>query len=344
MLRSCASGVEALRRCAPIDPIAESLFNTQQDLCKFPSPHVLLNLQREMLALGQEETRKRLTQILGKGVWFSPNVAVACSITIPPRKVCFVPVLLPQEMKPLLELDDFVFSVLGVHTRSRLAQLGLEIPPMASEVFLRRNGGVPCVPVINHVDRPISLKKEDGLFNFYFWSGDTLKGEKLTQLVGKEKEVSFLVSEKGEETPEGKNWRWLRQENNKLISGVELFLKPDSFQMMPPHPEVAIIHSGSSHLDIRRAIDQYFCREDEEALNPQQLYIAEVAVWLKIMPGFFGILDQRTTQSDKDSAVGYQTNSLLLQGGNTNSFVRVEIVGVKNKQASVRVYFAPAAG
>lgn len=306
-----------------------------------------ISLEQQLLFLYREALRLELEERLKGAFWISQDIATAAHAIILPGEIQNIPIELPRELGPFTDLHEYSFSLIQSCTRSRFGQLGLEVPPNTGMYIagtIRKIGDngsskrVAYIPVINYAARPIALNEGTKFFYFYYGNEKPLRGNDLTQFLGSDITVS------GEQ---GRDWDWwyesLPSGEQGEIQGIELFLDEKSFKTIPAHTESISIDDTSITNHNRQGVDQFLCVADQPQCS--QLYVAETKSHLKIGSRLHGILDQLHTRYDGKIHSGekfYQTNSVVFQGGNTNSRIRVEVLCDDEWPSSVFVAFWPA--
>lgn len=287
-------------------------------------PHV-----RELFAY-RMEVREELNA-RGK-FWISPDIATDMDVIIPPNRTAkYVDIRLePDKLSPFTEYNPYAVSCAYETTRSRFAQLGLEVIEGSSAEIARtfywtqeedgskRYGA--AVPVVNYAARPIFLPRGTRFFYLYYWDWKTIQGEELVDLVGKEIGLS------GEE---GKEWKWSywpRFEGQvEGINGIELLIDEESQQWVPSGNEPMSISDGSIENHNRAGVDAYLAKPIPKVEKPI-LWIAETQSEVNLKEGVNGIVGRFIPRSESEPEYfEFQTNALLLQGGNTYGKMRTEI-------------------
>jgi hypothetical protein len=302
------------------------------------------------LALGPREAilfhyrslkRQELGQILKGRLWVGPDIPAAASFTIPPDQRVLVPITLPGKSFPFANFDHpYFFSVFETHTRSRFAQLGLEVSPstgpmIGQTLHLAQEGDLQepraIIPVVNHAARPICLPEGTKFFNLYYWDGETITGDSLIDLLGKEIEISGT---------QGKDWRfWYgqRAEGGPLkrerfsgneIEGIEFFLDLQSQAWIPPSEKPISISDAEAENHNRAEVDQFLEKPIPKSDQPI-LWISATSASLKISEAIHGLLDWVVTETGNpvatEDSCHYQINSRIIKGGHTYGKMRTEI-------------------
>jgi hypothetical protein len=306
--------------------------------------------------------REELNRILERGFWIGPDIAIATSATIAPGEQVFVPISLPDKPVPFPNFDHpYAFSVLHASTRSRFAQLGLEVLQstgfsIAQTLYIEPKEDKPgelraIIPVVNRAARPIHLPEGVKFFYPYYWEGDTITDHSLKDLLGSEIKINGV---------EGKDWRWwygqiskdggIRREHvqRKELQGIEFFLNPESQAWIPPSDKPMTISDAQIDNHNRAEIDQFLKKPIPESNEPL-FWIAETSASLEISPAIHGLVDWVVTQSGEPVATDdnshHQANSTLIRGGNTFGKMRVEIFSPTTKDVipkTVLLRFAQA--
>lgn len=320
---------------------------------KIPFPNTGLSINDQISWIYREGVRQELADRLDGQFWISEDIAMAEDCILLAGETKNVTIVLPETEKlgPLGGLNEYAFSLIYSHTRSRFAQIGLEVlatsgHTLAETVREKEINGkmrkVAEVTVSNHAAAPIELKQGAEFFCLYYWDGKTIEGEELVKSVGSE----ILLS--GEE---GVDWAWWRKPtvNGELseIQGIELFLDPTSFTLTPLSDEPINLHHGADPNHNRGGVDQLLRPlKHDLPQNQERLYIGETKARLDISSNMHAILDPAATRYGDGPVVVdkwfYQTNSLILRGGNTHNRIRVEVQCDGRFPSSVFILFAPA--
>ena len=270
----------------------------------------------------REELKKRPERF-----WVSPDIAVIEDITLEPNSVTFVPVHIPFPMSPFTDFHPYAFSCTYATTRSRFAQLGVDVNANTGVSIAQTaaslvdendqyKGLLASIAVINQAKRAIRLPEDAKFFYLYYWNGSTIRGKDLQDLIGSKIRV------KGEEHKDFRFWYGqIPTGREEDIKGIEFFIDPKSRSWIPPHSEPTTIDDDLTGNHNRSAVDRFLVKpvpKSQEAM----LWIAETLAELELDSSVHGLLDM--VVSDDDS-LDFQTNSVLFRGGNTYGRMRTEI-------------------
>ncbi|MCL4354717.1 hypothetical protein M1349_04620 [Patescibacteria group bacterium] len=284
---------------------------------------------RELRKNWSEQTKRKF----GNTFHFSPDIASAENIVIYPNEPTLVPVSFPKDMPPFIDsnlletgLASYALDHAEGHTRSRFAQLGLEVTEnpglwISNTGFVSGENIEAKVIVKNYSKRPILLPEGTDFFNLYFWNKKIAMNNELRDIIGSKIQISGI---------EGQDWRYwycIDGYGEDLLAGIELKINPDSRSWIPPSSEPMVISGLQAENHNRSAVDEYL-----ESPIPQSekkiLWIAETSSRLKLN-GVTGILSMAVSPAGMPIKThengGFQTNSVVLQDGNTDSHIRTEI-------------------
>jgi len=278
-------------------------------------------------------------------VWKGPDIATAEPVLIESFKSAEVPVLItPDSLPPLDELSPSR-NGLGVSTRSRLAQLGIEVNNFPTEskkelMIVKKSSSSVVVPitVTNHCQRPISLAEGVKIARFYYErTGSSVVGENLKAIFREER-----LRVDGEM---GNDWKFSHKDNDVkgIVDGVFLRVRDKGRRWIVPSKDpINITEQTLEGTEYRKAIDPLFKTIPDLATNQTILWIGETPQVI-LDEGWEIIMDKRTYKLKGNRMMenqGVQINSRLLDGGKTNWPIRVEILSAtKNMPDFVRVRF-----
>lgn len=311
---------------AEIEPVsfadAYADFTAGKRSISFTGNDLTLSIARQMI-------RNELGDKLGGKFWVGPDLASTTEVILKPESLTYVPVSLPKTFPPLTDFYHFhpyIFSCIYASTRSRYAQLGLEVskatgPEIAATLQPAQDSPKDynaLVAVVNQGARAIHLSKGEKFFYMYWWDGSTVTGQELVDLVGS------AIKVQGEQ---GKDWQWWRG-SSKIIEGIELLIDPQSRSWIPPDPEPIRIFDGSTVNHSRDRVDVYLKKPVPRTEKPL-FWIGETRAEITLDPSVHGLVDMSVAcgmgididEGSRDS----QTNSVLIQGGNTAGRLRTEI-------------------
>lgn len=297
-------------------------------------PIITLDDSYEVTLFGYRRlVRQEWNRRLNGRFWVGPDIAVAHDLVIPAdNTLVFADVSFDLEQNtPFSDFSPYAISCLFATTRSRFAQLGLAIhegaPLEIARSFYTRDYSDGSfrygtqVPIVNHSARPIFLPQGAKFFYMYYWDGKIITGEALKYLVGHK----IVLSDK-----EGGAWRWwyrsddLRREEH--IQGIEFLIDPNSRRWIPPHSDPTLMSDSLAENHNRSRVDRYLQQPIPESRNPI-LWIAETQAGIFLDGGVNGIVQTFVPREidGAESELEFQTNSVLLRGGNTSGRMRTEI-------------------
>lgn len=271
---------------------------------------------------------------VGERLWKGPDVSSTNSVLLMPSQSAAVPILITSESFP--PRDAFFsknLAALEVSTRSRVAQLGVEVCGILKEGVPQNilrdwqslNGNVHSfeakIKVKNHCKRPIRIPENFPIFRFFH---ETIA----SSIIGKALKFMYEEEKLKIEGEEGKDWEWSMKRNNTTgeMEPIGLFIKIDSQGRKYISPsDTPIILDDKVH-DYRKSIDSISepIRETSDSI----LWVGEtpkitLGEDLEIILGKSAFHDFREMRSD---GMGRQINSRLIDGGRTDWKIRVEIL------------------
>ena len=301
--------------------------------------------------------RHELVEKINGKFWIGPDIGTTYDVIIPPNgAIVEVDVTLPYEdLRPFTDFDPYGLSTIEATTRSRFAQLGLEVPKSAFADIARtfywipqedgtkkRFGGI--VPAQNWSARPIKMEAGTKFFSGHFWDGETIIGEELHSFVGRD----ILISGQENET-----WRWWYSPNStgeiEDIQGIEFFIDEKSRSWIPPSTVPMSINDGHSRNHNRAGVDKYLHSPVPIRQKPT-LIIAQTMADIELTPKVHGLIEMALSPHGLPIGQGetddIQTNSVFIRGGNTYGKMRSETLehtGKFHKPQTVLMRFAHAA-
>lgn len=280
-----------------------------------------ISLEKLLLRISyRQELKKRV----GKKFWKSQNIPIAKDFTLECGYVVYVPVLLPPNLSPFEGLPADVFCLASSSTRSRYAQIGVDVLPPAGQVIAEtleseiypRDGGIikVYVPVCNYSNRPISFSKESGLFRLYI---DPATIE--PQFIQEEEKLSRLI-ENGEvrlNGQKGKDWR-LHE------SGIALRIDPEKRMWIPQNPANSPLQiSDQTGIDYREVVDR--CLEPVPRSSSLLHWRGETVSAIRLKAGINATIDRNPSIDGDVPTRTFHTNSLLVDEG-FDGTIRTEII------------------
>lgn len=293
---------------------------TRQNPFGFSADDIILSLYRLWV-------REKLKELFGGKFWVGPDIATANSARLEPNCRTLVPIAIPSDLKPFTDLHPYAFSCVYASTRSRYAQLGLEVSKATGveiaatlqPVQDSHDSYKALIPVINQGVRAIHLSCGEKFFYLYWWGGATVTGQKLVDLVGSKIKI---------EGEQGKDWQWWHNSAGE-IGGVEFLIDPQSRAWIPPHTEPARISDGQTVNHSRDIVDAYLKKPVPQTGKPL-FWVGETRAEITLDPSVHGLVDMSVACSmgaciSEEENFDFQANSVLIQGGNTAGRLRTEI-------------------
>lgn len=276
--------------------------------------------------------RPELEKRVGKKLWKSQDIPVAEDFTLESGYLSYVPLLLPSNLAPFEGLPADVFCYAGSSTRSRYAQIGVDVLPPAGQVIAEtlenenypKNGGKNFrvyVPVANHSNRPIYFSQGSGLFRLYI--DPTLVQP---QLIRQGKRLSKLV-ENGEirlSGQKGKDWM-LR------ASGIVLRIDPEKRMWIPQTPDNSPLQiPDDAGIDYREIIDRY--SEPVPRSSSLLHWRGETVSAIQLGAGINAIIDRNPSIDGKIPTRTFNANSVIVDEG-LDATIRTEIISPTNSES-----------
>lgn len=247
-----------------------------------------------------------------RGFIITPDIASAKDMVVPANDLVFVPVAIPEDFFPISNLHPYALSVLHATTRSRYAQVGLEIV----------KGGIlhSKVTVINHSNRPIELSKGEAFFYAYYFDGQTMKGKELDSRIGAGQDAKIRVV--GRENVDWRKWYGVNKAHiPENLKGIEFIINPESRRWISPGDEPIRLHNKVAGNHLRGVLDTYLTKPIPQT-DEQMFWVSESFAELYLDSSVHGILEWFVDETNHN----FQTNSVLFKGGNTYGRMRNEIV------------------
>lgn len=290
-----------------------------------------------------EQFRRRME---GK-FWKSPDITLFEDAVLEAGKEQPVPIIIPLlTFVPFVDMPTDTLAFAQISTRSRFAQLGIEVARdtvheivrdiTSNDRYITEKGLLTKVPVINRASRRIRIPQGVGLFQFYYESSPCVQDKELMDLV-----ESGAVSIDGEK---GKDWDYdvLFDEyvNSRRPVGIrfrldskrKLWLPPKRIWLPGETEEKPIEIPDTPENDYRRVIDGFLqpVPSSEKPIH----WIGETISRLKLDPNVNAVIV--AVNSDEWRHV----NSLLIEGG-TDWKIRTEIVSptVSNAPTDIFLHF-----
>jgi hypothetical protein len=270
----------------------------------------------------RQAMRSDLNHQLKGHFWISEDLSVAEDIFLGPdgQALPFVPVDLPEDLGPFKDLDSYALNLARLTTRSRFAQLGIDVK--------ERFSGESLVLMSNYAHRPIYLSQGTATCYMYYWDGQTLRGEQLEDAIGKKIRITGV---------EGSEWRpWYGNSDynpDHELRGIEFFMDPRMRKYIPRIRKIDLDEQTMKLLDGptknhgRHYIDKYL-KKAPKIKQAGNLIISETLAQLELDSSVHGLCDTRLGFNRWPAGMlgtdDFQTNSVLLRGGNTYGPFRTE--------------------
>lgn len=296
------------------------------------------------LRIYRQEVRGAIEKVLNEKFWIGPDIPTASRVIIPARGSEIVPIILdPVDLQLFLRHHEYAVSTAFATTRSRFAQLGLEVDEYGPLYIAKTIEKLPDsdlyraeVPVHNYAARPILLPEGTKFFYMYYWNKQTLTGKDL---------VDYMKDDIRISGKEGEDWRfWYGShaaKTEKNIEGIEFFINEDTIAYIPPSDEAMSISDGPAVDHNRASVDAYLQKPVPDSVSPL-LWIAEIKSRLTLSKNVHGIVDMRVSHGENivgtELTQGFQTNSILLRAGNTDSHIRTEVYSSTKSGIRPRIY------
>lgn len=276
----------------------------------------------------------------GSTLWRGPALEVVES-TIIHNDVTRTSFILESKHLPFGgDIPPSVLSQLSIHMRSRYALVGLDVP--VQNIFkLYKGARIPEnresvaieLPIINHCARPVELPKGAKPFHFFLVPPTAyIQGEELEAMIGNEEEKAVCI-----QGYEEKNWKMdykTSPTGERLATGFYLKIDPEE-RFWIPHSDAPLrLTEEGSFREVREHLFENVFRKTDDPDYP----MPEGALWIGKGP-FMRLAHNLYVKLDHDAyaetngsyeKIGMQTHSPLLEGGRTNHFPHVEIIGPAN--------------
>jgi len=283
--------------------------------------------------------------------WKSADIPITKDIIFSSGESKYVPILLPPNLEPFLNLPTVVLSYAFASTRSRYAQLGIEsfqstgsniAQYLKNDVYTgdKDNDLNTFVIAYNHSNRPIKLDAGTGLFCLYIYPTITTEPRVITE--GKSL-LKILQNKEIEITgQEGKDWKIIhdpKYPKGDDASGILLRINPDNKKWLPPDLNNTPIHiPDASGVNYRAEIDKYL--EPTSITDSPIYWIGETISQIKLGPKINAVIEHSPVDDDTgpNNRV-FHTNSLLVNEFFDNK-VRTEIYSsINDKPCSIFLRF-----
>ena len=276
---------------------------------------------------------ERLRHNIEGRLWKGSDVVTTRPIILnQSQSTAVIVVITPDSLRPHDSFFPKSPDSLQVSTRSRLAQVGLEVhginkdsvPQDVRASWKNLNGNMltfeAAVDVTNHCKRPIRLDKDFPMFRFFHESSDSvLKGKTLASIFA---EGSLRI-----EGEEGADWELSHR------NGLFVRINSQGRKWIPPDRDnkpIVIDDSTLEGVDYRGKLDPLLRpipRVEEKILWIGETPRITLSEDLEVILGKSAFHDYRDIRGD---TTGIQINSRLIDGGKTDWAIRVEILSPTN--------------
>jgi hypothetical protein len=261
----------------------------------------------------REKHGAALSEVLKGKCFISEDVLAAASRKVPARGWMVVPLTLPDlgAIAPVIEEDPDVIELFLFTGVSRRAQLGMDPKGFGRN---KKTGG-PEALVFNHSLRDLSLDKKAPIGYFIYPDSEPLEGDAIEDVI-----TNRMIIQ-GEE---GVAWsRWYSPQT-RLLSGVELFLDPDSRTTIKPKKDKTKkgknpvrIHHGPSVLHGRGEVDKHHSRWYPSEESEPEFVVSQTLAKIYLPENLHGICSRDVIINGMYDPTSEQLNSVWLRGGNT---------------------------
>lgn len=272
----------------------------------------------------------------GGKFWKSPDIETAADIILSPESVGYVPVTIPPNLELFKDLHVDAFAFVHVSTRSRYAQLGVEVPrdarvtipaSLKDEIYSEDSKDLTAfVPVRNLSSRTVEIPQKTRLLQLYIESAVQRQKQSLLELL--ENRDVEIGGERGTDwdywtiDPFGNNTSGKVLEIDDLLIGLRLRLDPQKRMWLPPDPEGRPFKiPEGTEVDYRKAVNQEL--KPAPISEKPIFWIGETTSRLALDPGVNALI-VATGQGDRRRDMRH-INSLLIDGG-SNWKIRTEII------------------
>ncbi len=284
---------------------------------------------RDARRLVVEEVKEEV----GGSFWKSADVKTANDFVVQPGgERTRVSVVIPEDLGPFAKYVPWGLSLPYATTRSRYAQLGLEICPHTD--LSMSHSCYPSEPdyegiriadvyVKNFSQRAIRLPEDTGFFYLYYFNSPPLRGKNLMKMVGNDIKIG------GEE---GVDWRWWCPKTRDVdkIEGIEFFIDPESKAWIAPDNTEITIGSGSASNHNRAGVDAYL-ESPVPVVKDPILTIAESKSSLELSEDVNGLVETGVVYGGNRIGIvdphARHLDSIYMEGGNTYGKFRTEVLG-----------------
>lgn len=264
---------------------------------RFGAQRRTLTPPHEVLLLREWKTsiQKTWREHLGGKFWFGPDIPVIEEVIIPPLEDCLVPVAVNPEELPVY-VGSYGHDCAKTTTRSRFAQLGLEVSPNAGrDIATYYKNGESLMKVTNYALRPIRIKAGQAICYQYFENERMLTGVALNEALGRSIQI---------EGKEGVDWKKWAPSGPLLLPGsvvgpygIEFMTDPASESYIPEGDEPMELDDGPAENHNRGSVDAYLKRPVPET-NRFILIINETIAQIALDESVHGICDMSLTPKD----------------------------------------------
>ncbi len=290
--------------------------------------------------------------------WIGPDISTKRKVIIDSNGLILPVTITPESLPSMFRKRPEYLKGFGVSMRSRYAQLGLDTYEVLTQQIAialvetgsqDMNGNVTKpftvdVLVFNNSQRSVNLKEGSRIFRlFNKWERPLARGKEIVRLL-----ESGQVELKGDF---GKDWSWsyaYSQEGNmQEIIGINVRIDDRNRRWIPPldHDDTPI-EIDDKRKDYRNSIEEMFVEVPER--EEKIFWVGETTPEIVLRPTVDAIIDKAVLPDISGkinfNQMGVHAQSHLLEGGQTNWRVRVEVKSptVRKKMPNaITLYLAP---
>lgn len=264
------------------------------------------------LAPLREEFGAQLKFLLKDHYWVSDDILIAEKRKIPAGDWRTIPIIL-ADLGPFRDLNPYALALAWVTTRSRFAQLGLEMQEhgrmMIGESMRPGKDGLMHAETIvyNHADRDLGLAANSAVGLMIYGEREPLTGDDVSFAIRRRMLIQGI---------EGDDWVEYYSPETGVLSGIELFIDPNSRKTIKPGKKPMRIDNGPVSLHNRAGVNKYLEKYNPRP-NEQTFVVSETTANMYLPPQIHGFCSQDVVRSGLIDVKAFQTNSIFLAGGNT---------------------------
>lgn len=247
-------------------------------------------------------------------LWKGPDVVTSSPVLLEKLRRAIIPVIITPDSLPPSSRN---FRELQISTRSRLAQVGLEVHGVIEDEITEGVSDFRAnVEVTNHCQRPIKLEEGFSVFRFFHESpGAAIDRRALESIF-----AAGIIKIEGEE---GVDWEWSR-------NGIFVSINSEGRKWIPPDSNNTPIIIDGKVVDYRSSIAPLFVPISQT--DEKILWIGETPK-ITMPDSIEMILSKSAFHNHKDiqpDNVGVQINARLIDGSKTGWRIRTEVESSTN--------------